>query len=516
MNLATPLEMKMIDEDTVSSSYSRAIDLMERAGKAVAKEAELLTRRNENISIFCGRGNNGGDGLAAARHLLRKKRNVRVYLFGKMDEIKGDAGKNLKRFIKLKGKVFEITNNNDLKKIEGCRSSRLFIDALFGIGLKGKITGPAAEGINFINSLKKKVIAVDVPSGLDAEKGIALGPCVEAFETLTFGLGKPGLFLAPGINFAGKVKIIDIGLSPESIQKKKLLYHLLEGEEMASLLPVRRRDSHKGDCGHVLVIAGSAGLTGAACLASSGALRCGAGLVTLGLPESLNVIAASKLTEIMTKPLPETKEKSISIEALSTIVDFSLKCRVAAIGPGLSRHDETAKLVLELIKKLTVPMVLDADALFALSRELDVLKHAKAPVVLTPHPGEMARLTGKTAASLKEGKVEIARNFSKEYNVIVVLKGAGTIIADAGGDIYINPAGNPSLSSGGTGDVLTGMIASLLAQGLKPLDAAKLGTYLHGLTADEISLSRGPWGVIATDILNQLPITMYNLNRVLS
>ena len=512
MQLTTPQEMKLIDAETISSGYAKAIDLMEMAGRAVAREAEQLTRRNEGISVFCGKGNNGGDGLVAARHLLKKKRKVQVYLFGKKNEIKREPRKNLERFIEFKGKVIEIKNANDLKRLKECRSSSLFIDALLGIGLKGKVIGLAAQGINFINSFKKKVIAVDVPSGLDAEKGITCGLCVEAFETVTFGLGKPGLFLAPGINFAGRVKVVDIGLSPESIRKKKLSHHLLEREDLSSLLPKRGLDSHKGDCGHVLVIAGSIGLTGAACLTSLGALRSGAGLVTLGLPESLNIIAASKLTEVMTKPLPE-RNGSISKEALATIMDFSKRCKTVAIGPGLSRNTDTGKLLFELIKSLTLPMVIDADALFALSKNPEVLRKAKAPLILTPHLGEMGRLIGKTASVVKENKLEIVRSFTKKYGVIVVLKGAGTIIADHGGSIYINPTGNPSLSSGGSGDVLTGVIASFLSQGLKPIDAAKLGVYIHGMAADEISLSRGPWGVIASDILTQIPLSMYNLNK---
>ena len=516
MDLATPKEMKAIDQETISSGFSKAIDLMEKAGKAVAGEVACLVRKGQ-VSIFCGKGNNGGDGLVAARYLIKKKRKVKVYLFGEKKEIKGEAGQNLRTFLKLRGKVFEVKNREGLKKVEEeCRSSAVIIDALLGIGLKGEVTGLIVQGINLINSLKKKVIAVDIPSGLDGERGIALGACVEAFETVTFGLGKPGLFLAPGAKFSGQVKIVDIGLSEVAIKEKKLAHHLLERKEIAALLPRRKLDAHKGDNGHVLLVAGSEGLTGAACLTALGSLRSGAGLVTLGLPASLNVIAAAKLTEIMTKPLPETKERSISPEALSTILDFSKRCKAVAIGPGLSRYPETGKLVLELIPRLHIPVVIDADALFALTDNLEVLTRARGPLILTPHLGEMGRLVGKKTGEVKENKIEIARDFSKTYKAVVVLKGARTLIADSGGDIFINPTGNPSLASGGTGDVLTGIIASFLAQGLKPLEAAKLGVYLHGLAADEISLSRGPWGVIATDILNQLPLTMYNLAAEIS
>ena len=510
MKLATPLQIKQIDADTISSGYAKAIDLMEKAGHAVAREAEQLTAKNENISIFCGKGNNGGDGLVSARYLLKKSRKTQVYLFAKKNELKREPAKNLERFIKLKGRVIEITSINDFKKLEQCRRSSLFIDALLGIGLNGKVIGLMAQAINLINSFEKRVISVDVPSGLDAEKGIPLGVCIKAFETVTLGLAKTGLFLSPGINYAGKVKIVNIGLSPESIQQKKLSHHLIEREEVSALLPKRSLDSHKGDCGHALIIAGSTGLTGAACLASLGALRSGAGLVTLGLPKSINTIAASKLTEVMTKPLPE-KNGALSCAALPVLKDFSKRCRAIAIGPGLSRNTETAKLVFELIKTLTIPMVIDADALFALSKNPNVLKKAKASLILTPHLGEMARLIKKTPLQVKDNKLEIVRSFTKKYNVIVVLKGAGTIIACPDGDVFINPTGNPCLSTGGTGDVLTGMITSFLCQGLKPIDAAKLGVYLHGITADELSLSRGPWGIIASDILSQLPFTMHNL-----
>lgn len=510
--LATPREMKRIDEETISSGYSSAIELMERAGRSVATEAEELTEKGDRVSVFCGKGNNGGDGFVAARYLIKKQRKVHVYLLGRKDEIKGESCENLKRFIRQKGKVTEIKDSADFERLKECHSSRLFIDALLGIGIRGEAKGIISQGIDFINRLKKEVIAVDVPSGLDARDGIVKGPCVRASVTVTFGLGKPGLFLAPGINFSGKVKVVDIGLRPESIRKMNLSHFLLDRDEMCSLIPRRNLDCHKGECGHVLVIAGSPGLTGAACLASSGAVRSGAGLVTLAIPESLNIIVASKLTEVMTRPLPETDEKTISIEAFSIIKNFSLKCRSVAIGPGLSRNMETCNLVLKIIENISIPMVIDADALFALSREPHILKKAKAPLILTPHLGEMARLLNKEIPYVRKNKLDIARIFSRDYNVIVVLKGAGTIIASPEGNIYINPTGNPSLSSGGTGDVLTGIIASLLAQGLRPVDAARLGVYLHGMAADEIALSRGPWGVVASDILMQVPLSMYNLS----
>lgn len=275
--------------------------------------------------------------------------------------------------------------------------------------------------------------------------------------------------------------------------------------DIRKLLPKRRPDTHKGDYGHVFVIAGSAGMTGAAALASMGALLSGSGLVTLGIPKSLNPIMEAKLTEVMTKPLPETDDQTLSEGAFSRIIKFAEKVNCVAIGPGLSRNSGTEKLVKELVVSLDKPMVLDADGINALEGNASILSSAKAPIVITPHPGEMARLVSLSREAIIKAKEKVAKNFASKYNVVCVLKGHRTVVAGPKGKVYVNFTGNPGMASGGVGDVLTGMIASLIGQGIKPFDAAKLGVFLHGLAGDLAAKEKGEISLIASDILGKLP-----------
>ncbi|MCX7920319.1 MAG: NAD(P)H-hydrate dehydratase, partial [bacterium] len=432
---------------------------------------------------------------------------VRVYLTTKPNELSLDAKSNLKRYLKLQRapKPITITSERLRNLKEMLNDFNLIIDGLFGTGMKGDITGFYADLIFILNESRKPIVAIDIPSGLNANTGEPLGIAIRATLTVTLGLPKPGLITYPGVEYIGKLVIADIGLPQDLIADEKITLNLLTASEIKSLLPVRKPDAHKNDFGHIFVLAGSVGFTGAATLTSISALRAGAGLVTLGIPKSLNDIMEMKLTEVMTLPLPETNAQSLSLEAEPAIMNFTKKATVLAIGPGLSLNDETKQLVRRIVTQSTLPMVIDADGITAIAENVSILKEAKSPIILTPHPGEMARLIHSITKIVQSDRIELARRFAQEYNVILVLKGARTVIADPTGQVYINPTGNSGMASAGVGDVLTGLIAGFLGQKLSPLNSALLGVYLHGLSADLAVENLTSYCLIASDILDYLP-----------
>ncbi|MCK4261602.1 NAD(P)H-hydrate dehydratase [bacterium] len=510
MKLVTAQEMREIDRRTIEDFGIAGLDLMEKAGGSVAQAAtEMLGKSSgKKVAIFAGKGNNGGDGFVAARHLAQKKVKVSLYLLGRKEEVKGDARVNLEKLSQLPTEIITVKqypkgNERDLEEIKGdIAQSDLIIDAILGTGTKGRVDGFLAEVIKLLNAAAKPIVSVDIPSGLDADGRGPLGVCIKAARTVTMGLPKQGLVLYPGAEFAGELTIADIGIPKELSGKGKV--NLLTADDIRPILPQRRGDSHKGDYGHVLVLAGSTGLTGAAALTSLGALRSGAGLVTLGIAESLNPIMEVKLTEVMTKPLPETKDGTLSLKAEEGILRLVKKIDTLAIGPGLSTSEETSELVRRLITKVEKPMVIDADGINAISGNISILKNAPGPRIITPHPGEMARLIGRSKEEVQNDRIGISQEVAEETAATVVLKGARTIISDSESNVYVNPTGNPGMASGGMGDVLTGMIASFLGQGLGEIESAQVGVYLHGLAADIAREKKGELALIATDILDSL------------
>lgn len=524
MKVVTTEEMKEIDRKTIASGVP-SIELMENAGRAVARaiKSRYSPLKGKRVSIFCGKGNNGGDGLVVARLLVKEKVKIRAFLLARKEELKKNPKINLKRTLKQKVKIIEIDSSRRLEKFEQeVKKSDLIVDAILGTGIKGAPKGIEAETIKFINILKKPVVSVDIPSGVEGSTGKVSGEAARADLTITFGLPKIGLVVYPGAEYVGELEVADIGIPKKFLEDEKIRVNLITKEEISSYLRPRRPDTHKGTYGHLFVIAGSVGMTGAATLTSQaaslcfGALRSGVGLVTLGIPEGLNEIMEIKLTEGMTLPLPETKKKTLSLKAEKKIIEFSKKTDALALGPGLSINKETQRLVRDLIKKISLPMVIDADALNALASNLSILRapnfELRTPSselrtlrIITPHSGEMARLIGKKAKEVQENRIKVAGDFARKYKVIVVLKGARTVIANPEGDIYINPTGNPGMASAGVGDVLTGMIGSFLAQRKESLEAAKIGVYLHGLAGDLACQEKGEEPLIASDILEKLP-----------
>jgi hydroxyethylthiazole kinase-like uncharacterized protein yjeF len=514
MKLATREIIREIDRISIEEYGIPSLILMENAGRAVSEVVlvefpqicgSLKTLpldsypRSRRIAIFAGGGNNGGDGFVIARHLISEGLDVTTYLTSDPKKYKGDALTNLEALRKVGGKLIDIKNG--FSQYQG---ADLIIDALFGTGLDRNVEGFYRDVIDFINSQPVPRIAVDIPSGLDADTGFPLGVSVKADVTVTFVVPKIGLAVYPGIEYAGKVYVADI-TTPQRLEKD-ITSELTTYDTVRRMLKPRYQDTHKGTYGHLFILAGSPGKTGAATLAAQGALRAGTGLVTVGIPKSLNPIMAGKLTESMTEPLPETESGTFgkeSIEAALKII--SARKTALAVGPGISTSQDTAEFLYEILKNSSIPIVADADGITLIAQNLQVLKELKVPIVLTPHPGEMSRLIGKSGEDVQKNRIGVARDFSSMYNVYTVLKGARTVISTPDGKVFINPTGNPGMASGGMGDVLTGIVGGFLAQGYSPADACALGVFVHGLSGDFVARKKGEAGIIAGDVVNSLP-----------
>ncbi|MBM3212060.1 NAD(P)H-hydrate dehydratase [Candidatus Poribacteria bacterium] len=513
MKVVTAEEMRNIDQQTIQKIGIPGIVLMENAGIGVVNAIEKKYGLKK-ISIFVGKGNNGGDGLVVARHLLNKGYPVKTYIISDPNAFTGDALINLKIAQNMNLPLDFVLSELELEKHkENMAGSELLVDAIFGTGLRGPVRGFSASVIEFVNSLAKPIVAIDLPSGLDANTGKVEGSCIKASLTVTMALPKRGLLLYPGASYTGELQVVDISIPGSIIESQGITISLLQASDAIKLLPDRPQDAHKGTFGRAFILAGSVGFTGAAALTSEAALRVGAGLVTLGIPKSLNPIMEVKLTEVMTKPLPETEYMTLATNAKEEIMKNLENADILAIGPGLSRNSETASLIQILSKEVQIPKVIDADGLNALSDNRSILKELAPKTILTPHPGEMARLLGSTILQVQSDRIGIAQSFAKENGVVLVLKGAPTVISDPQGNVFVNTTGNPGLASGGTGDVLTGAITGFLAQGLDAFDAAVLGVYVHGLAGDLAEMVYGNAGMLAQDVIHQLPKVIQKLKQ---
>jgi hydroxyethylthiazole kinase-like uncharacterized protein yjeF len=511
MYLVTADEMKEMDRRTIESFGLPGRILMENAGLGATQF--FLERfkdvANKRIGVVAGRGNNGGDGFVMARYLAQKGMRVTVYLLSEKQSVQGDAAANLNLLLPLKVPVIEMPDAKAFSAhITEMRHETIWIDAIFGTGLRSDVKGFFREVIDFLNQLSRPVFAVDIPSGLNSDTGRPCGTCIRAHATATFAFAKTGHFLLPGADYTGDLKIIDIGIPSHIADSVRSLQFLLTPDLIRTVFQPRPLDSHKGHTGHILVIAGSPGKTGAAAMTAMSAMRAGAGLVTLGIPASLNSFMETQVTEAMTEPLPETKESVLGEASFNRIMALLSDKRCMAIGPGIGINPETKTLVQRLLQESKKPMVIDADGLNCLIGCTEMLKNFQNPIVLTPHPGEMARLVGTTAADVQKDRIHCARDFAQKFNVHIVLKGARTIVAHPDGSVFINPTGNPGMASGGMGDVLTGIIAGFIAQNHPPELAARAGVYLHGAAADALSKNMGPFGYLATDVMNALPETI--------
>ena len=528
MKILTAEQMRRADRLTTERAGVSFPQLMENAGRQVADFLvnEVLTGdavrdRPHAISILCGKGNNGGDALVAARHLLQRGQQPRVYLLVSASELKGDARASYNAYLEAGGTVQEIAEPGDWERERASAlDCEVLMDGLLGTGLSGPVTGLLAQVIADINSHRDYcIVAVDIPSGLPSDSGEPLGEAVHADATVTFTAPKRGLVFPPNCTSVGQLAVAPIG-TPEAMlaEDAELWLNLIVSRQFAGLPLARAVTAHKGDYGHVLLVAGSRGKTGAAALGGKAALRMGAGLVTVATPAGGQPVVASMVPEIMTESLPETDTGAVSSRAL----DYGRFAKllegktVLAMGPGLTTHPETAQFVRAVLEQFDLPLILDADALNALVGQLDALGARRSRrVILTPHPGEMARLLGTTSADIQRQRIEVAQKFARDFDVFVILKGHRSLVAAPDGQVWVSPTGNPGMASGGTGDVLTGMVAGALAQFPKapPGEAACLGVFLHGLAGDLAAGIQGEQGLIASDVVEALPAAWRRLRE---
>jgi len=516
MRLVKASEMQQMDRFTIQEIGMPGVVLMENAARGASWVFldHFAPSPGSRVLILCGRGNNGGDGYVMARYLFSAGLKVTVLVLAEFRKIAGDALVNLGILRRLGFPVREVPSEEQWKKQRRLlKDCDFVIDGLLGTGLNAPVRGFYAGVIEDVNKANKPVCAIDIPSGLNADTGQVMGAAVRADLTVTFGFPKLGQILFPGAGLAGRLVRMDIGIPDAVAERIPSRYQLLEAGDFQSLPLLEKPDIHKGHRGHLLVLSGSTGKTGAATLTCLGALRAGAGLVTLGIPRSLNPILENKLTEAMTYPLPETAESSLSLEAEEEIFNLMEGKTALAIGPGLSTYPETSLLVRKIVARCPLPMVIDADGLTALASDPGVLEKCTGKAVLTPHPGEMARLAGISNSQVQADRIGVAEAYAQKHGCCLVLKGARTVIAEPDGKISINPTGNPALSSGGSGDVLTGLIGGFLARGWPPARAACAGAYLHGLAADRLAEEMGPFGVLAGELLQLIPALASSLAR---
>lgn len=516
MKIVTGTQMQALDRRTITEARIPSLALMERAGAGTVNfiQHRFGPLRGKTVTILCGKGNNGGDGFVVARLLRRLQAHITVLLLTPATDLSRDAIVMYRRWLRAGGKsATKLFKSSD--QVEPIlASSDLIVDALLGTGLSSNVTGAYCAAIQLMNQVGRPVIAIDMPSGIHADNGAVLGQAVRATATVTFGLPKLGLYVGPGIDHAGIIHVVDIGIPTAYTDALDSRTILVTKELVASALPARPPSSHKGTFGHAGILAGSVGKTGAAALAARAALRMGTGLVTVAVPSSINDILEAKLLEAMTLPLPETKARTLARSGLDRVLAFMQARTAIAIGPGLSTHPETVELVQSLMKHLDRPTVLDADALNALTSRASLLTECKIPPILTPHPGEMARLEVEaTSQSVNADRIGTARRFARERGVFLVLKGARTVIARPDGLLAICPTGNPGMATAGTGDVLTGMIVGLLAQGVPAWEAACAATYLHGTAGDLAAQQLGQAGMLAGDLIAHIPYALQAISR---
>ncbi len=508
MILVTAAEMQEMDRQAIEKHAIPGLELMETAGQGAARVllAQFADQAEDGVGIVCGKGNNGGDGFVIARELAAQGLEVAVYLLAKTGAVKGDAATNLKRLAALNIPVIEVPDEDSFSKIKPrLARSGLLVDAILGTGLTSNVRGFFKAAIDFINSTGIPVFAVDIPSGLNSDTGQPCGTTIHAQCTATFALAKIGHYTYPGAECTGKLEIIDIGIPRTVVESVSPKQYLLTAERIRAYFQPRAAETHKGKTGHLLVVAGSTGKTGAAAMTAVSAMRAGAGLVTLGVAESLNSVVAAQVLEAMTTPLPQIRLGILGDTALDEIQGLTAGKTCLAIGPGIGQALETRSLVEKVIRQIEIPMVIDADGLNNIVGQTGLLKKLKAPAVLTPHPGEMARLIETSPAAVQQNRLACARDLAVNFGVHVVLKGAATVIAHPNGTAFVNSTGNPGMASGGMGDVLTGVLAGFITQGFSPEAAAHAAVYLHGAAADTLAKTIGPIGYLAGEVMNAIP-----------
>jgi len=521
--IATTKQIRQLESEWIKhcgSSWGQV--LMEIAGRATAQEVLSLWRENPGlVTVVCGRGNNGGDGMVVARYLYLWDIAVKVITVSRDAEAEAEAEPDVKM-----SSAEAQTNANILRNLgveilsagdnfdQELEEASLIVDAVFGTGLDRDVDGPFRRVIDGINRSGKHVVAIDIPSGVNSDTGKIMASAVRADKTVTFGYLKPGLLCHPGASLAGDLSLVDIGLP--NLDGGQPLICLSTADHARALLPPRPSDSNKGTFGTVLAIAGSLGMSGAGLLATTSSLKTGAGLVLLATPKSL--LSSLPPGEVIYIPIDETGDSSIGLKALPAITSKLETCSAVILGPGISMNEETVQFVHKFLQETLAdsgkPCIIDADALNAIAKKPDGFpKDSGDKIVLTPHPKELSRLMEVSVQEIQADRISWALKAAEQFNCTIVLKGSRTVIASTDGEVFINPTGNPGMATAGAGDVLSGIIGALLAQGLVPIDAATLGVYIHGMAGDVAAGELGETGVVAGDIKDAIPYAIQALER---
>ncbi|HEX2054024.1 MAG TPA: NAD(P)H-hydrate dehydratase [Actinomycetota bacterium] len=498
----TPGQMAAADKEAAESGIP-SFQLMQSAGRAVGRLAAAMMggTYGRRVTLVCGKGNNGGDGCVAASYLARRGAFCTVILLADPAALKGDA---LEAYRQLAGSPVHLVRYSPGRLAHELPRSHLVLDAMVGTGFAGSLRGPMAEAAGAINAASVPVLAVDIPSGVNGETGQVEGEAVRASRTVTLAALKTGLLLQPGASYAGDVEVVDIGI-PQKLLRDGI--SMAESSDLRGLVPPRPATAHKRSVGKVLVVAGSVSMAGAVALTASAALHAGAGLVRMAVPKVIRPSVGPLVIEALTAGMPDTPKGAFSLEAVPQVVDLAAQMQVVALGPGIGKDDETLKFVQEILSQVDRPVVLDADALSAFQDNPEGLRSRLAPTILTPHSGELGRLIGRSPKDIDADRIAAARQTAERTQAVVLLKGFRTVVAAPDGRVVVVNAGGPVLATGGSGDVLTGVIAALVPL-LDPFDAAWAGSCLHGLAGEMLARERGDRGVVAGDLLKALPLAL--------
>lgn len=514
MQVLTTAEMREADRRTIEEIGIPGRVLMESAGRSVVRQMEnaLSDLRSRPIEVICGKGNNGGDGLVVFRYFATQGYRARAWVLAPYDALSGDARGNLDAALELELPVYSAPDESSLREaVQSFSFHSVVVDAVLGTGLTDAARGSAETAIRVMNQLPGAFrVAIDVPSGLSSDSGQIRGEAVRADLTVALAAPKLCHLLAPACLHCGRLVVVDIGIPRRILSSTGSRLETIEPVELAKLLVPRRSDAHKGHFGHLLVVAGSVGKTGAALMAAHTALKAGAGLVTVAAPRSTLAMMAPALPESMWEPLDETPEGTIASRALARTLEILSGKTALALGPGIGQHAETAVFVKALTQKVEVPTVIDADGLNVLASDLGAIPPGR-PIALTPHPGEAARLLKCSSADIQGDRLKAVRTLASQADIHVALKGFHSLVAEPSGYVHMNLTGNPGMASGGTGDVLTGAVGSFLAQGFGMVDALRLGVYLHGLAGDLAAEEVGQTSLTATDLIRRLPEAIHQL-----
>jgi NAD(P)H-hydrate epimerase len=503
MRVVTNAEMKKIDRWAIKELGIPSSVLMENAGRGCVDVLETYFELpGVRVLVVCGKGNNGGDGFVVARHLQNRGAEVKIALLGGSQELKGDALLNYRLAKTGGGDITEISRTAKLDRLCTAFHPDVIVDAIFGTGFTGKPQDLYYGVIELINRADAFVLSIDIPSGVNGDNGRFEKTCIIADATATMCLPKRGTYLYPGRAFSGDLYTIDIGIPYATIDHG--FPRVIEHDDVAQAMPYRPPDGNKGTFGNVLIVAGARGFSGAAAMAAQATLRTGAGLVRLAAPRGIMDALESKLLEVVKVPLEQTSEETISNEAIPAVLPILKNSQTLIIGPGITTNPGTAEFLRAILPKIEAPLIIDADAINIIAQDMSILKKIKTPFIMTPHPGELARLTELTPKTINENRIDLAAEYARKFNCVMVLKGAPTIIATDEGDIYINPTGNSGLASAGSGDVLVGIIAGLLAQHVSTIDAAIAGVFLHGIAADLAIEDTNEYSLMAGDLLQYI------------